>query len=82
MATVHSHNGKFHVHKEMIEAAKSSSSEKNSTMLKKDVSANDHIITKELKISSGEILIPKYFCSLSPILSYTFLYTDYPPPKV
>lgn len=82
MATVHSHNGKFHVHKEMIEAAKSSNSEKDSTIFKKDVSANDHIISKQLNISKEEIIIPKYFYSLSPTLFYTFLSADYPPPKV
>ncbi len=81
MATVHSHNGKFHVHKEIIEAAKSSNSE-NSTILKKDVSVNDHIIIKELHISKEEILLPNYFTSLSPTLTFTYLNFDYPPPKV
>lgn len=82
IATVHSHNGKFHVHKEVIEAEKNSNSEKDSTILKKDVSATDHIITKELTISKEEISIPKYFYSLSPALTHTFLSADYPPPKV
>lgn len=65
MTTVHSNNGKFHVHKEMIATSKSSNSEKDSAILKKDVSANDHIITKELNISKEEIRIPEYFFTLS-----------------
>lgn len=82
MATVHSHNGKFHVHKEVMEASKNSSAEKDATILKRDGSANDHIITKEFNISATEILIPNYFASPSPTLTYTYLNSDYPPPKV
>ena len=45
MATVHSHNGKFHVHKEVMEAAKNNDSEKNSNILKKENVESDHIST-------------------------------------
>lgn len=82
IATVHSHHGKFHVHKEIIDAAKSTNSEKNSTTLKKDFSANDHIVSKELNISNRDNFDPRYFCSTFSLLIYTYLNSDYPPPKV
>ncbi len=64
-----------------MEASKNSNAEKDSTILKKDGSPNDHIITKEFNISAAEILIPNY-ASLSPTLTYTYSNSDYPPPKV
>lgn len=82
MATVHSHNGKMHVHTEVTEAAKSSNPEKDSTILKKGASANDHIITKKVDISKEEAFSPRYFYSFSPTLCHTFLTADYRPPKV
>lgn len=82
MASVHSHEGKLHVHKEVIEAAKSSSPEKDSTILKKGTSATDHIITKELNIVKEVAFMSRAFFSLSTTLPHTFLSADYPPPKV
>ncbi len=45
MATVHYENGKFHVHKEVIAAAKEEAAPKDQTSSKKDNSISDHLAT-------------------------------------
>lgn len=82
IATVHSHNGKFHVHKEIMEASKNNNPEKNSNILKKDASPNEHLANKNWKPSLKSHLIKKYFCQTSSLLLNISLKADYPPPKV
>ncbi len=81
MATVHSHNGKFHVHKEVMEAARHNDSEKNSNILKKDNSASDHIVSMELNIISQKYFNKKYYSLPASHLIFTYLSADFPPPK-
>lgn len=45
MATVHYENGKFHVHKEVIEAATEEAGPKDQPISKKDSSISDHLAT-------------------------------------
>ncbi|HMU71966.1 MAG TPA: hypothetical protein PKD93_04470 [Ferruginibacter sp.] len=45
MATVHYENGKFHVHKEVIDVAKEEAAPKDQTSSKKDNSISDHLAT-------------------------------------
>ncbi len=82
IATIHSHDGKFHVHKEIIEAAKSTETEKNSKILKKDNNMGDCIITKEFNIISQKHFNKKYYPPLPSHFISTYLSSDFPPPKV
>ena len=82
IATIHSHNGKFHVHKEIIEAEKSAESGKNAKILKKDNNPVDCIVTKELNIISQKYFNKKYYSPLPAHLICTYLSSDFPPPKV
>lgn len=66
--TVHSHNGKLHVHKEVIAGAKSSNSEKESNIFKKDTSSNEYLTNKTWKPSRFSYLIKKYFWQTSSLL--------------
>lgn len=81
MATVHSHNGKFHVHKEVIEASKKGNKEKESALLKKDLSTSDHLTIATIKISSFNISSQKFFRTKTSRLLDLFNKTNYPPPK-
>ena len=81
MATVHSHNGKFHVHKQVVEAAKKDNTEKETTLLKKDVQVSDHLTTSSIKIVSSDILSQKFFRTKPSQLSDSFCKNNYPPPK-
>lgn len=81
MATVHSHNGKFHVHKEVMEADGHNNSEKNSNILKKDNSASDHIVSRQLNIISQKYFNKKNYSLLTSHLIFTYLSADFPPPK-
>ena len=81
IATIHSHDGKFHVHKEVIEAAKNNNHEKTN-IPKKDNSASDHIRTPELTILRQKNFSKKNYSSIHPGFFYTYLLTDFPPPKV
>ncbi|MEO6637725.1 MAG: hypothetical protein ABIN25_05585 [Ginsengibacter sp.] len=81
VGTVHSHNGKFHVHKEVMEAAKSNATEKDLAMSKKDGSTTDHTVIKEFNHPAAKMNMSKHICSISPSPITTYLSLDYPPPK-
>lgn len=80
--TVHSHNGKFHVHKEVSEATKNNDAEKNSGIFKKDNTTSDHITAVVLNIISQKYFNKRYYFPLQSHLPYTYLSADFPPPKV
>ncbi len=81
MATAHSHNGKFHVHKEVMEAAKSNDFEKNSNILKKDNATGDHIVYMEPIITNKKYFNKKYYSLFTSHLIFTYLSADFPPPE-
>ena len=83
MATVHYENGKYHVHYQTAKEAKEENSDKTSNnSLKKDNSANEHVL-----ISSKEIGLPgdyknvNYISFATPSLINGAFKNHYPPPR-
>ena len=81
MATVHAHNGKFHVHLQVSEAAKNDNSDKSANILKKDASDNEHIIAQKSEIDVIKKPIPEYSATVRINFSHIFLPRHFPPPK-
>lgn len=83
MATVHYQNGKFHVHREIIDNAKKTASDKESESpdFKKQNSANDHIVLTQLLQTIHIYTVTVYYVIPSSSLLYTNICSDYPPPK-
>ena len=81
MATVHAHNGKYHVHTEVAENTKNENSEKNTNGLKKEASENDHIVTHKAIVPNLHCKLLKYFNSLNVSVASIFVNNDFPPPR-
>ena len=79
IATVHCVNGKYHVHYEVMEATKKSSSEKGN--LSKNVSSDDHLLAKVLANFPQNPVSNNDFTAFSSALLSAHLKSDYPPPK-
>ena len=80
MATVHFENGKFHIHKEVLEEAKKTANEK-SDIQKKALSQDDYILS-----TIGIELVNKFhkekgFCYSAPKEILLPLSCEYPPPR-
>ena len=82
MATVHYLDGKFHVHKEMMEEAKKNNNDKNPYSQKKEQSQNEHLVADIKPLRLNHLLIKEYFFNSSPALLPVHLKADYPPPRV
>ncbi|MEP6616106.1 MAG: hypothetical protein ABJA57_05980 [Ginsengibacter sp.] len=80
IATVHCVNGKYHVHYEVMDAARKTSSEKSN--LPKMKSANEHLAAIADDPLFASYLISQFYNSYSspPVTSYTK--SDFPPPRV
>jgi hypothetical protein len=81
MATVHIENGKMHVHKEIVDHAKKTASQKEIPASKKENTTVDHIsfLQKEpitISALNRVIQIP-----VSAALQHNYLPGDYPPPR-
>lgn len=71
MATVHFENGKYHVHKEVIDTEKESNQEKNTTLLKS-------FYSQDIFIASSWLVIPIIFgCRSTNSLCNTFSTMQY-----
>ncbi len=82
MATVHYVNGKFHLHKEVMEETKKNTNDANPLSLKKEQSQQEHLVT-EIKIPQPTLLIMKeYFSEYSLSLFPSHTEKNYPPPRV
>ena len=81
MATVHAHNGKYHVHIAVAEGAKNDQSEKNTNNIKKDNVATDHIMTETCKMAAEQISSNYLYSRILPVIERN-VHQDYPPPKV
>jgi hypothetical protein len=79
IATVHCVNGKYHVHYEVMEATKKSSSEKGN--LSKNVSADDHLLAKVPGNFSTNPVANNDFITYSAALLSSHHQSVYPPPK-
>ena len=81
MATVHYENGKYHVHKELVDDAKQSNPEKEAPASKKENSANDHIaIQQKQTVPFLPVNISYQFSAASKLIN-NYLAGDYPPPR-
>ena len=81
MATVHYENGKYHVHKELVEDAKKNNPAKETPVSKKENSANDHIVIQQKQnVSFLRVNISYRFLSASKLIN-NYLAGDYPPPR-
>jgi hypothetical protein len=81
MATVHYENGKYHVHKEIVDNAKKNDPVKETPSSKKENSANDHISFQQKQgeqITAASIV---YQLSPTATLHNNYLAADYPPPR-
>lgn len=81
MATVHAHQGKYHVHTEVAEAAKNDNSEKSTNTLKKVTSENEHIIVDKDCVPDSLYKARKYFTALPITAISIYLNNDFPPPR-
>ena len=81
MATVHYVDGKFHVHKAVMEEEKKNGADKNPYSVKKEQSQSDHLISFIKPIVFKKIILNIYFNIYSSPLVLADLKNDYPPPK-
>ena len=81
IATVHAHNGNYHVHREVSDNVKNENSEKNTNSLKKEVSENDHIVNYKADVPNLQYTSLKYFALLYISVASIILNNDFPPPK-
>jgi hypothetical protein len=80
METVHYQNGKFHVHREILDNAKKDEPAKENPSSKKDNAASDHIILQQ-KITFHCFQVRSYSIFSSTGLPDQSRQADYPPPR-
>lgn len=81
MATVHYENGKYHVHKEIVDNEKKNSPAKETSASKKQNSANDHITLLQKQTAQVLPVNTAYQIRLASVLPHNYLAGDYPPPR-
>ena len=81
MATVHYENGKYHVHKELVDNAKKNIPAKETPVSKKENSANDYISTQQKQAVQISLSYIAYQFSSASKLINNYLAGDYPPPR-
>ena len=81
MATVHYENGKYHVHKELLDDTKKNNPAKEIPASKKENSATDHISLQQKKTVPLLPVITSYQISSATKLINNYLAGDYPPPR-
>ncbi|MEO8771667.1 MAG: hypothetical protein ABI402_16345 [Ferruginibacter sp.] len=82
MATVHYIDGKFHVHKAVMEEEKRNGADKNPFTEKKDQSQYEYLITLIKPLIFKGIIVNNYFAKPSTPLFTAYLKKDYPPPRL
>lgn len=81
MASVHYEDGKFHVHKEVVDNAKKTESQKELPASKKDNSATDHIGVQQKTANTILPITKSYSIALTATLLCNYLAGEYPPPR-
>ncbi|MEP7237323.1 MAG: hypothetical protein ABI685_05650 [Ferruginibacter sp.] len=81
MATVHYENGKYHVHKDIVDNAKKEASQKELPASKKENSANDHISIQQKQALQVSFLNTSYQITVAANLLTNYLAGEYPPPR-
>ncbi len=82
MATVHYQNGKFHVHREVIDNAKKTANQTESPASKKDNSTSDHIALQQKTDSVTAQTQIFYFQQRASALPNSYLEGIYQPPRI
>ena len=81
MATIHYENGKYHVHKELVDKAKKNDPAKDNTASKKENSTNDHIAFQQKQSAQVLPVIISFQITSASSLLNNYLAGDYPPPR-
>jgi hypothetical protein len=81
MATVHYENGKYHVHKEIVDNTKKEASQKEIPAAKKENTATDHISFQQKETTTALVLNRIIQIPVSASLLHNYLAGDYPPPR-
>lgn len=81
MATIHYENGKYHVHKELVDNEKKAASQKEIPPAKKENTANDHISFQQKESVNISVLNRIFQIPVSDSLQHSYLTGDYPPPR-
>ena len=81
MATIHYENGKYHVHKELVDKAKKNDPAKDNTASKKENSTNDHIAFQQKQSAQVLPVIISFQITSASSLLNNYLSGDYPPPR-
>jgi hypothetical protein len=81
MTTIHYENGKYHVHKDLVNEAKKNNPAKENGTAKKENSANDHIVMLQ-KLPTGflPVNMARQISTKSRLLN-NYLAGEYPPPR-
>lgn len=80
MATIHYENGKYHVHKDLVNEAKKNNPAKENSTAKKENSANDHIAIQQKQSTSFLPIYISHLSSSASNLLNNYLAADYRPP--
>ncbi len=81
MATVHYENGKYHVHKEIVDNAKKAASQKEIPAAKKENTTTDHISIQQKEFTTALVLNRIIPIPVSTSLLHNYLSGEYPPPR-
>jgi len=81
MATIHYENGKYHVHKELVDNAKKNNPAKDNATAKKENSANDHIVFQQKQSTELLPVLISFQIISASSLRNNYLAGDYPPPR-
>ena len=81
MATVHYQDGKLHVHKEIVDNAKKTESDKDTNTLKKNNTVTDHINVQQTENEQLLVLDNAFQITALEKLACNYLAGDYPPPR-
>jgi hypothetical protein len=81
MATVHYENGKYHVHREVMDNAKKEASQKEIPTSKKDNSTTDHTSFQQKEIPTDLSVHTLYPIGGTTALLCNYLAGEYPPPR-
>lgn len=81
MATVHYENGKYHVHKEIVDNAKKEASQKEIPASKKENTTADHTVLQQKETPTALLMNRIMQIPVSTSLQHNYLPGDYPPPR-
>ncbi len=81
MATVHYENGKYHVHKEIVDHAKKEAPQKEIPAAKKQNTTTEHFSLQQKETTAIPLANRIFQIPVPAALQYNYLPGDYPPPR-